>query len=112
MQLTALGFGLWLSAINVKYRDVQHTLPFLMQLWFFLTPVIYPGGQLPVSGALSVIYALNPMVGAIELFRWATIGSPAPPISLVAPSVAVVVTLLVTGWLYFMKTEQAFADVI
>ena len=112
VQLAALGFGLWLSAINVKYRDVQHILPFLMQLWFFLTPVIYAGGQLAVSGKLSVIYGLNPMVGAIELFRWAAIGSPAPPIALVAPSVVVVVTLLVTGWVYFMKTEQAFADVI
>jgi len=112
VQLAALGFGLWLSAINVKYRDVQHTLPFLMQLWFFLTPVIYAGGVLTGSGPLRLIYGLNPMVGAIELFRWAAIGTPAPPIAFVAPSVAVVVTLLITGWIYFMKTEQAFADVI
>jgi len=112
VQLAALSFGLWLSAINVKYRDVHHALPFLIQLWFFFTPVIYSGGLPEVSGSLLVIYGLNPLIGAIELFRWAAIGSPAPPIALIAPSVVVVGAVFVTGWIYFMKTEQAFADVI
>lgn len=109
----ALGVGLWLSAFNVKYRDVQQTLPFLMQLWFFLTPVIYPGAALETASTVfQVIYALNPMVGAVELFRWAMIGTPPPPVTVFAPSIAVTLGLVLTGWIYFAKAEQDFADVI
>ncbi len=108
--LTAFSISVWLAAINVRYRDVGFVVPVLLQLWLFLTPVIYPGRLVP-DGALRALYSLNPMVGIVELFRWALAGGPAPGAFLLS-SGAVVLTLLTTGWVYFLRTEQTFADVI
>ena len=110
--VTALGPGFWLAALVVKYRDIQQILPFLISMWLFLTPVVYPGNVLAASGLLRVVYSLNPMVGVVELFRWAVIGAPLPPITFIAPSMATMIILFVTGYVYFLRTEQSFADVI
>ncbi|HEY7282274.1 MAG TPA: ABC transporter permease [Actinomycetota bacterium] len=110
--VTALGVGFWAAALVVKYRDIQQILPFLVSIWLFLTPVVYPGNLLTSSGILRVIYSLNPMVGVVELFRWALVGVPLPPATLVVPSFITTIVLFTTGFVYFTKTEQSFADVI
>jgi lipopolysaccharide transport system permease protein len=107
--MTSLSVGLWLSALNVKYRDFQYTIPFLIQLWLFASPVVYPASMLPESWQF--IYALNPMVGVIEGFRWALLGTN-PPEAIIMISVGVVVLLLVGGLFYFKRMEQYFADVV
>jgi lipopolysaccharide transport system permease protein len=106
---TSLAVGLWLSALNVLYRDVQYMIPFLVQLWMYLSPVVYPVTY--ITGPWRVVYALNPMVGVIQGFRWALVGG-APPDKLVAVSVVVVLILLVTGLYYFRRMERTFADVV
>ncbi|NQU10868.1 ABC transporter permease [bacterium] len=106
---TALAIGLWLSALNVEYRDVRYTIPFLTQFWLFLTPIAYPSSLIPE--ALRPVYGLNPMAGVVEGFRWALLGTPAPG-SLLWVSVGVVVLLLVGGLAYFRRMERNFADVI
>lgn len=107
---TALAVGLWLSALNVRYRDIRYTLPFLTQVWLFATPVAYPSSLVP-EGWRS-IYALNPMVGVVDGFRWALLGrASAPPIT-VAVSAAAMLVLLTLGLFYFRRTERTFADVI
>jgi len=104
-----LGAGLWLSALNVRYRDVRHTLTFLIQVWLFASPVVYPSSL--VDGAWRYVYALNPMATVIEGFRWSTVGGPAPgPYALV--SLGVTAVLLVSGIVYFLRAERRFADVI
>lgn len=107
--LTSLAVGLWLSALNVKYRDFQYTIPFLIQIWLFASPVVYPASMLPQSW--QYIYALNPMVGVIEGFRWALLGTK-PPELLILVSVGVVIVLLIGGLFYFKRMEQYFADVV
>lgn len=107
--MTSLGVGLWLSAINVKYRDVRHATPFLVQLWLFASPVVYSSSLLP--SRFQVIYGINPMSGVIEGFRWALLGTE-PPGALIAVSVAIVVVLLISGAYYFRRSEKSFADVI
>ncbi|MDX6513085.1 MAG: lipopolysaccharide transport system permease protein, partial [Gaiellaceae bacterium] len=107
--LTALGVGLWLSALNVRYRDVRYAVPFLMQIWLFATPVAYPASK--VHGTLHTIYGINPMAGVVEGFRWAVLGKGSVGWML-AVSAATSVLLVVTGALYFSRTERAFADVI
>lgn len=107
--LTALSFGLWLSALNVEYRDVRYTIPFLTQFWFFLTPIAYPATLIPES--LRAFYGLNPMAGVVEGFRWALLGGPAPGPLLIV-SVITVTLLLVTGLIYFRRMERTFADVV
>jgi len=107
--LTSLAVGLWLSALNVKYRDFQYTIPFLIQLWLFASPVVYPASLLPQSWQL--VYALNPMVGVIEGFRWALLGTK-PPELLILVSVGVVVVLLIGGLFHFKRMEQYYADVV
>jgi homopolymeric O-antigen transport system permease protein len=107
---TALSVGIWFAAINVRYRDVGYVVPFFIQVWLFLTPVIYPASLVP-EGPLRILYALNPMVGVVVSFRWALVGGPRPgPLLLL--SVIVVLLLLLSGWINFMRTEQSFADVI
>jgi lipopolysaccharide transport system permease protein len=106
----ALGVGLWLSALNARYRDVRHTIPFLTQLWFFLTPIVYPASFLPERWRF--VYALNPMVGAIEGFRWALLGSSGAPDASLPISLAVTVALLIGGLYYFRRMERTFADVV
>ncbi len=108
--LTAFAFGSWLSALNVKYRDVTHTIPFVIQLWFFLTPVAYSISLIPERWQF--LYSLNPMTGVIEGFRWALLGQEAVPAMSLALSAAIVVLVLVGGLLYFQRTEHEFADVV
>jgi lipopolysaccharide transport system permease protein len=106
---TSLGVGLWLSALNVQYRDFQYTVPFLIQIWMFASPVVYSTSMVPEQYQL--LYGLNPMAGVIEGFRWALLGT-APPSGIVALSVVVVLALLVSGAFYFKKMEQYFADIV
>ena len=106
---TALGVGLWLSVINVRYRDVRYAVPFLTQLWLFASPVVYASSLLPQK--FQAIYGLNPMAGVIEGFRWALLGTD-PPGSLIAISVTIVLVILISGVFYFRKNEKNFADVI
>jgi lipopolysaccharide transport system permease protein len=109
--LTALGFGLWFSALNVKYRDVQHAVPFIIQIWLFATPIAYPVSLMPPQWR--TVYALNPMVGGVEGFRWALLGTGQPPWS--PASVVSVLTALVIftcGAFYFRRVERTFADII
>ena len=107
--MTALGVGLWLSAINVRYRDIRYAVPFLVQIWLFASPVVYGSSILPESWR--VIYGLNPMAGVIEGFRWALLGTN-PPGALLAVSVIIVLVLLISGAFYFQRMENTFADVI
>lgn len=108
--LASSSVSVWLSALNVAYRDVKHAVPFLVQLWLFATPVIYPAQLVPEG--LRTLYGLNPMVGVVEGFRWAFIGVEAPDWSMVAVSVGMVLVVLVTGLRYFRNVEGYFADVI
>ena len=106
----ALAVGLWASALNVRYRDVRHVMPFVVQFWLLASPVAY-STSLITSPAWRAVYSLNPMVGVIEGFRWAGLGS-TPPSVLVVPSVLVTGVLLATGLFFFRRTEASFADVI
>ena len=108
--VTALGVGLWLSAMNVQYRDVRYAIPFLVQVWFFASPVTYPSSLVPEQW--QVLYGLNPMTGVIEGFRWALLGSGQPPGPMLAMSVGVAVLLAVSGAFYFRRMEKTFADVV
>jgi lipopolysaccharide transport system permease protein len=108
--LTALAVGLWLSSLNVKYRDVRHTIPFLTQFWMFATPVAYPSSLVPEKW--HTLYGLNPMAGVVEAFRWALLGRTEGPGTLLAVSVVAVLALLITGLMYFRKTETTFADLV
>ena len=108
--LTALGVGLWLSALNVQYRDVRYTINFLIQFWLFATPVAYPSSIVPEHWR--PLYGLNPMAGVVEGFRWALLGKANPPGAQLWVSVAVVVIILVGGLYYFRRMEQQFADVV
>jgi len=107
--LTALGVGLWLSAINVRYRDIRYATPFLVQLWLFASPVVYDVSLLPER--FQAVYALNPMVGVIQGFRWALLGTE-PPSNLIVISVVIVFLLLVSGAYYFRHNEKTFADIM
>jgi lipopolysaccharide transport system permease protein len=106
----ALAVSLWLSALDVLYRDVQYAVPFIIQLWMFLSPVVYSAGAIP-SGPLKVVYSLNPMVGVINGFRWGLVGGPAPELTVLI-SCVVVLVVFVTGLFYFRRMERSFADVV
>nr|WP_321352017.1 ABC transporter permease [uncultured Methanoregula sp.] len=106
---TSLGVGLWLSALNVRYRDFQYTVPFLIQIWMYASPVVYPASMIPES--IRYLYGLNPMVGVIEGFRWALLGTDIPG-SIILVSIAMVVVLLVSGMFYFRRMEQYYADIV
>jgi lipopolysaccharide transport system permease protein len=108
--LTALGVGLWLSALNAIYRDVRYVLPFLVQFWMFASPVVYPSSLVPQRWRW--LYGLNPMAGVIEGFRWSLTGRGQPPTLLLAASFGVVLLLLVGGMLYFQRMEGTIADVV
>ena len=106
---TSLSIGLWLSALNVKYRDFQYTVPFIIQLWMYASPVVYPASMIPE--AIRPLYGLNPMAGVIEGFRWALLGTEIPG-SMIFVSVGVVAVLLVSGMFYFRRMEQYYADIV
>jgi len=108
--LTALGVGLWLSALNVQFRDVRYTISFLVQVWLFLTPVAYPSSIIPERWR--VFYGLNPMTGVVEGFRWALLGKAAPSLSMLLVSILMVLAILIGGLYYFRRMEQTFADLI
>lgn len=108
--VVALGVGVGLSALNVRYRDVRYVLPFLVQLWLFASPVAYPASLVPES--FRAVYAINPMAGTIEGFRWVLLGTGTAPWTLLAVSAAVSVAVFAASCLYFKRTEAGFADVI
>ncbi len=107
---SALGVGLWLSALNVQYRDVRYTIPFLTQVWCYASPVAYPSSLLPESWR--AWYGLNPMAGVIEGFRWALLGTGHSPGAMLAVSTGVVLVLVVGGLIYFRRMEATFADTV
>jgi lipopolysaccharide transport system permease protein len=113
---SAFGVGLWLSALTVEYRDVRYVVPFLVQLWLFLTPVIYPASQvaplLESRGLPAWLLGLNPMAGVVEGFRWTVLGTPTAPWALLTSSAAFAACVLATGAFYFRATERSFADVV
>ena len=108
--LAALAVGLWLSALNVQYRDIQQMVPFLLQIWMYATPIVYPITIIP-EGTIRSIYSLNPMGGVVQGFRWALFGGTPPDMTLLFSSAAVVV-LLVSGLFFFRRMEKTFADVV
>jgi lipopolysaccharide transport system permease protein len=114
--MTALGVGVWLSALNVEYRDVKYVVPFVLQLWLFVTPVIYPTTKvtrwLASRGIPPWIYGLNPMTGVVEAFRWSLLGTGRAPGAVVAASATMAAGLLVAGAFYFRRMERTFADVV
>ncbi len=114
--ITALAAGTWLSALNVKYRDIRYLVPFSVQLWLFVSPVIYPASnmieKLEALGLPGWLYGLNPMVGVIEGFRWAVIGAGSAPVSLILASAVVSFLVLATGVVYFRRMERGFADIV
>lgn len=108
--LATLGLSLWLSALNVRYRDVTQAIPFLTQIGLFVTPIVYPASLVPERWR--VYHALNPMVGVVEGVRWALFGGGPPPLRALAISGCVTIVLLVTGFLFFRRAERHFADVV
>ena len=108
--VTALGVGLWLSALNVEYRDVRYTIPFLTQFWMFATPIAYPSSLL--HEPWRTIYGLNPMVGVVEGFRWALVGTNTAPGPMIGVSSIAAVLIMVGGAFYFRRMEKTFADVV
>ncbi len=113
---TALGVGMWLSALNVQYRDVRYVVPFFVQLWLFVTPVIYPASRVTARleklGIPAWVYGLNPMAGVVEGFRWSILGVGSRPGPVIAAGCAVTLALLVSGAFYFRRVERTFADVV
>lgn len=108
--LTALSVGLWLSALNVQYRDVQHMVPFIIQVWMYASPIVYPIDIIP-EGIWRWLFSLNPMTGVIQGFRWVLLGT-APPDLTFLISVMVVLVLLFSGLFYFRRMEKTFADIV
>ncbi len=111
---TALGFSLWLAALNVHYRDIKHLVPFIVQTWWFATPVMYATNIFPEN--FRWVLALNPMTGVVEGFRWALLGAEYPgaqlPLYLYGISVAISLIVLISGMFFFRSTERTFADIV
>jgi lipopolysaccharide transport system permease protein len=109
--VTAIGVGLWLSSLNVLYRDIGYITPFLTQFWMFITPIAYPASMVPAKWRL--LFALNPMTGVVDGFRWALLDNQASaPGSMLVVSCLIAVALLVSGLFYFRRMERQFADMI
>lgn len=108
--ITSLGVSLWFSAMNVEFRDVRYIMPFLTQFWLFSTPIAYPSSLL--SEPWRTLYGLNPMVGVVEGFRWALLGTKTAPGTIVFVSALAALALLISGALYFRRMEKTFADVV
>lgn len=107
---TSLGVGLWLSAMNVQFRDVRYTVPFITQFWLFITPIAYPSSLL--SEPWRTLYGINPMAGVVEGFRWALLGTDTAPGPIIIISSLAALTLLISGLFYFRRMEKTFADVV
>jgi lipopolysaccharide transport system permease protein len=108
--VTSVGVGFWLAALNVQYRDVRYAVPFLVQLWLFATPIVYPSSLL--AEPWRTVYALNPMVGVVEGFRWALLGTATAPGAMLFVSSVAALVVAVGGALYFRRMEQTFADIV
>jgi lipopolysaccharide transport system permease protein len=108
--ITSLGVGLWLSVMNVQFRDVRYITPFLIQAWLFATPIAYPSSLL--SEPWRTVYGINPMAGVVEGFRWALLGADTAPGPIIIASTLVSLALLVSGAFYFRRMEKTFADVV
>lgn len=108
--VTSLGVGLWLSAMNVQFRDVRYTVPFLVQIWLFSTPIAYPSSLVPE--VWRPLYAVNPMVGVVEGFRWALLGTDTAPGPMILVSSLAAAALFAGGALYFRRMERTFADIV
>ena len=106
----SLAFGLWLGPLNVRFRDIKHILPFFIQVWMYASPVVYPLSMVPERWRL--LYSLNPMVGVIEGFRWALLGTTAPNPTAITMTIVMTIVLLTGGLLFFERAERSFADVI
>jgi lipopolysaccharide transport system permease protein len=110
MLVTSLGVGFWLSALNVEYRDVMYTIPFINQLWLFLTPVVYPSSLVPEKWR--VLYGLNPMTGVVEGFRWTLLGVGEGPGAMIAVSTLIAIFLFLSGIVWFRYRERTFVDAL
>jgi lipopolysaccharide transport system permease protein len=108
--VTSIGVSLWLAAMNVQFRDVRYTIPFLTQAWLFATPIAYPSSLLPEPWR--TLYGLNPMAGVVEGFRWALLGTDTAPGKIIIVSTLVALILFISGTFYFRRMEQSFADVL
>jgi lipopolysaccharide transport system permease protein len=108
--VTSLGVGMWLTAMNVQFRDIRYIMPFIVQAWMFATPIAYPSSLL--DEPWRTLYALNPMVGVVEGFRWALLGVDTQPGPMILVSSVVAIGLLVSGAFYFRRMEKSFADVV
>jgi lipopolysaccharide transport system permease protein len=108
--LLALSMGLWLGPVNVRFRDVKHTLPFMLQIWMYATPIVYPLSLVPEKWKWA--YSLNPMVGVIEGFRWAVLGKGNPDLVAIGLSTVLIVSLLFGGLVFFKRMERSFADLV
>ena len=108
--VTALGAGLWLSVMNVQFRDIRYVVPFLTQFWLFATPIAYPSSLL--EEPWRTLYGINPMVGVVEGFRWALLGVDTAPGPMILVSALAAITMLVSGAYYFRRMEKGFADVV
>jgi lipopolysaccharide transport system permease protein len=108
--LTAVGVGVWLAGLNVAYRDIGYIIPFLMQIWFFLSPIVYSASIVPEK--LQPYYGLNPMAGVVQGFRWAILGVGKPDLLDLGASIGVAILLLVSGIYYFKRMERTFADIV
>jgi lipopolysaccharide transport system permease protein len=106
----ALAVGLWLSALNVRFRDIQHLVPFLIQFWLFATPIVYPSSLVPARWRL--LYALNPMVAVVDGFRWAFLGKGDAPGTMLVTSAVTALAVLGAGAAFFRRVEKTFADVV
>lgn len=109
--ITALGGGLWLAALNVAYRDIGYVTPFIVQAWLYASPVVY-SATLITGDFWQVVYGLNPMAGVVQGFRWAMLGVGQPPSNFLLASIAIALSLLISGALYFRRMERTFADVV
>lgn len=108
--VTATGVGLWLSSMNVQFRDVRYVVPFIVQFWLFVTPIAYPSSLVPERWR--ALYALNPMVGVVEGFRWALLNTDTAPGLMVGISAIAALIILGSGILYFSRMEDSFADIV
>jgi lipopolysaccharide transport system permease protein len=108
--MLAFSIGLWLAPINVRFRDIKHTLPFMIQIWMYATPIVYPLSIVPEEWRM--LYSLNPMVGVIEGFRWAVFDKGEPNFMALGMSAGIIVILMAGGLIFFRRMERTFADVI